>query len=124
MEAKSLRALCTSQPDPRDNLDLLVAHLRDEIERAGHSTHEVEVNASASRLDDDLRILLEEATHDEQLAGMLRQLAAFVRTHPLRPENELRYPAADELPDRTLSAAEDQAPYGDSKPSPSKESKK
>jgi transcriptional regulator with XRE-family HTH domain len=97
-EQKTLHALCNSQPAPRDNLDLLVGHLRDEIERAGHSTHEIEIKADITPLDDDLRVLLDEARHDEQLAGMLRQLASFVRTHPLQTES--------------LSlAAEDQAPY-------------
>jgi hypothetical protein len=105
LEAKSLRALCTSQPDPRDNLDLLVAHLRDEIERAGHSTHEIEINADTARIDDDLRCLLEEAKSDDQLAGMLRQLAAFVRTHPLQPENDLT------LLQPEAHAAEDQSPW-------------
>lgn len=106
-EVKTLKALCTSQPDYRDNIELLVAHLRDEIERAGHSTHEIEVSASASRLDDDLRLLLEEATHDEQLAGMLRQLAGFVRSHPLHKSEPLAF-------------AEEQAPTH----SPRKEPKK
>lgn len=101
-EAKTLRALCTSQPEPRDNLDLLVGYLRDEIERAGHSTHEIDIRADSSRLDDDLRVLLDEARTDEQLAGMLRQLASFVRTHPLATEEERP----------TLMVAEDQAPYG------------
>lgn len=103
-EVKTLRALCTSQPDHRDNIDLLVAHLRDEIERAGHSTHEIEINADSSRLDDDLRLLLEEAKHDPQLAAVLRQLATFVRSHPAQPEEEA-----------LAFVAEEQAPY-DAKP--------
>lgn len=86
LEARSLRALCTCQPDPRDNLDLLIAHLRDEIERAGHSTSEIEMTADTSRIDDDLRLLLQEAKADDQLRGMLCQLASFVRTHPMRSE--------------------------------------
>jgi transcriptional regulator with XRE-family HTH domain len=110
-EVRSLRALCTCQPDPRDNLDLLVAHLRDEIERAGHSTADIEIAADCTQIDDDLRLLLEEAKNDQQLSGMLHQLAAFVRTHPLRPENEVRYPRADDEPDTTQAAAEDEQPY-------------
>lgn len=65
-------------------MDLLIAHLRDEIERAGHSTHELEITADASRIDDDLRTLMEAAREDDQLRGMLRQLASFVRTHPIQ----------------------------------------
>lgn len=107
LEARSLRALCTSQPDPRDNTDLLIAHLRDEIERAGHSTHEIDIRADTSRLDDELQLLLEEAKHDAQLAGILRQLAAFVRTHPMSADNVAHYPVADEA----LAVAEEQAPY-------------
>lgn len=99
-ETKTLRALCTSQPDARDNVDLLIAHLRDEIERAGHSTHEIEISADHSRIDDDLRTLMEAAVEDEQLRGMLRQLASFVRSHPLQPEGALDL------------AAEEPAPYG------------
>jgi len=87
LEAKSLYALCTSQPDPRDNIDLLIAHLRDEIERAGHSTAEIEVTADTSNIKDDLRLLVEEAKYDPQLRGMLHQLASFLRTHPMQAES-------------------------------------
>lgn len=107
-EVKTLRALCTCQPDPRDNLELLVAHLRDEIERAGHGTHEIEISADVAQLDDDLRVLLEEARTDEQLAAMLRQLAAFIRTHPVRSENEVSY---TQPADEPRMVAEEQAPY-------------
>lgn len=99
-EAKTLRALCNSQPQHRDNVDLLVGHLRDEIERAGHSTHEIEINADVSMIDDDLRFLLEEARHDSHLAGMLRQIASFVRARPVVEEEPLQ------------AVAEEQAPYG------------
>lgn len=90
LETRSLHALCTSQPHPRDNLDLLIAHLRDEIERAGHSTSEIEIVADEARVDDDLRILLEEARNDEQLRGMLRQLAGFVRSHPVKGDEDTK----------------------------------
>ncbi len=100
LETRTLKALCNSQPDGRDNLEILIGHLRDEIERAGHSTSEIEITADTSRIADDLRVLLDEAKHDEQLRGMLRQLAAFVRTHPLQQSIAM--------------AAEDPAPYGQS----------
>jgi len=83
LENNNLRALCTGQPDSRDGLELLLGHLRDEIERAGHSTAEVQISAAALDLDDDLRALLEATRTDPQLDTLLRQIAGYVRTHPI-----------------------------------------
>lgn len=104
LETRTLKALCNSQPEKRDNLEILIGHLRDEIERAGHATSEIEIVADVSRIDDDLRVLIEESKHDEQLRGMLSQLASFVRTHPL-PEPSSTYPQFTQ--DENLAAAED-----------------
>jgi hypothetical protein len=83
LEERTLRALCTSQPDPRDGLDLLVAHLRDEVVRAGRLDHEVSVRADSRTLEPDLRLLASEAEHDDTLRGLLADLAALCRARPI-----------------------------------------
>lgn len=85
LEERTLRALCTSQPDPRDGLDLLVAHLRDEVVRAGRLDHEVTVRADSRTLEPDLRLLAAEAEQDESLRGLIADLAALCRSRPYRP---------------------------------------
>ena len=84
LEAKSLRALCTSQPDPRDGVELLLGHLRDEIERSGVGFSEIKISADGRVLEGDIRQLAEEAKIDSQLREVLRQLAILVRMRPLR----------------------------------------
>jgi len=83
LEAKSLRALCTSQPDARDGVELLLGHLRDEIERSGVGLSEIKISADDRVLEGDIRQLAEEAKVDAQLREVLRQLAVLVRMRPL-----------------------------------------
>jgi hypothetical protein len=85
LEERTLRALCTSQPDPRDGRDLLVAHLRDEVVRAGRLDHELTVRADSRTLEPDLRLLAAEAEQDESLRGLIADLAALCRSRPYRP---------------------------------------
>jgi len=99
LEERTLRALCTTQADPRDGLDLLVAHLRDEVVRAGRSDHEVAVRADNRPFDPDLRVLADEAMRDESIRGLLADLAALCRARPLGPRSSVSSPqflAADE----------------------------
>jgi transcriptional regulator with XRE-family HTH domain len=79
----TLRTLCTTQQDPRDGLDLLLAHLRDEVERSGRLQTEVRISGDDRPVEDDLRLLVEEAHRDEELRGLLVQLAGFIRSHPI-----------------------------------------
>lgn len=83
LEERTLRALCTSQGDPKDGLDLLVAHLRDEVMRAGRLAHEVSVNSDSRTLEPDLRLLAIQAEKDETLRGLIADLAALCRARPV-----------------------------------------
>lgn len=78
--AESLRSLCTRQHDPRDGLDLLLAHLRDEVERAGRHQGEISIAADDREPDSDIRLLEEQAREDDELRAILHDLAQLVRS--------------------------------------------
>ncbi len=50
--AATLRVICTSLPNPRDGLDILIAHLRDEVDRAGRLQSEVAIAVDGMALPD------------------------------------------------------------------------
>ncbi len=102
LEERTLRALCTSQVDTRDGVDILVAHLRDEVVRAGRRDYEVQIRADHRELEPTLRLLAEEATKDAALHGLLTDLAALVIARPL---DLTRYP--ERAADTDLSAADE-----------------
>jgi transcriptional regulator with XRE-family HTH domain len=77
LEAKSLRALCTSQPPP-DGLTLLLGHLRDEIERAGGNAFNIQISVDGRELEDEIRQLAEIAKNNAQLRDVLHHLSLLV----------------------------------------------
>lgn len=80
LSVDSLRALCTKQLNPRDGLDLLLAHLRDEVERAGRHQTEVNISADTTTHEDDIRLLETQARDDSELRAILHDLAELVRS--------------------------------------------
>ena len=56
-DAQSLKALCTQLPEARDGIDLLTAHLRDEIERAGRLQSEINIVADKREAPVDIRLI-------------------------------------------------------------------
>src|SRR5690606_10637922 len=76
-DPETLKSLCTKLPDASDGLHLLVAHLRDEIGRAGRRQSEIAIEASD--VDDDIRLLLDEAAIDDDIRTLLHDLATLVR---------------------------------------------
>jgi len=78
-DVATLRALCAAQPDARDGLALLLAHLRDEVDRAGRSQTEVRISGETTEPASDIRLLEEQARHDEELRAILHDLAQLVR---------------------------------------------
>lgn len=109
MEAKTLRAIVTGQPDRRDGLDLLIGHLRDEIDRAGVTEHEVTISADGRLVEADFRLLAEEAARDPQLAALLRDMAALVRARPLQAQETQPLAADDPATYGGAAAAEARA---------------
>lgn len=83
LEERTLRALCTQQPDTRDGLDLLLAHLRDEIDRAGRRSSEIQIEIDGRIQEPDIRLLEQEAARDPQLAALLVRIAALCRARPI-----------------------------------------
>jgi transcriptional regulator with XRE-family HTH domain len=79
-DVDTLCALCTKQPNPRDGLDLLLAHLRDEVERAGRHQTEVKISADTTTHEDDIRLLETQARDDSELRAILHDLAELVRS--------------------------------------------
>ncbi|MDF3056817.1 MAG: hypothetical protein K0R17_1032 [Rariglobus sp.] len=86
----TLHTMSTKWPDSRASLGLLVAHLRDEIDRAGRNQAEIEVTASTIDETDDIHLLAREARHDPELAAILHDFAKMIRAH------KKRYPEANE----------------------------
>lgn len=107
---ETLKAICTRYPNKTGVLGLLVAHLRDEIERAGRSQAEIEV--SVNRLaDDDIHTLADCAREDADLAAILHDLAQLARRmRDKSPAAIVRYPLHADGPEQAV--AEEQAPYG------------
>jgi hypothetical protein len=118
LSVESLRALCTRQQHPRDGLALLLAHLRDEVERAGRSQTEVAITADTHDVADDILTLEEQARTDSHLAAILHDLAKMViAIRDKERAQRITYPTTN--PDEShLAAAEDQAPYGTPKNEP------
>lgn len=83
IDVETLRSLCATQMDPRDGLEILIAHLRDEIDRSGRLQTEIQINADERTTEADIRLLAEASLHDPQLRGLLAQMADFLRSHPL-----------------------------------------
>lgn len=111
LSVDSLRALCTRQVHPRDGLDLLLAHLRDEVERGGRSQTEVAITASDHDTADDILLLEEQARDDAELSAIIHDLAEMVRAVRRKLARAAAYPqAADTTPLQLV--AEEQAPFG------------
>jgi transcriptional regulator with XRE-family HTH domain len=119
IDASTLRALCTNLPPPV-GLEVLIGHLRDEIQRAGRSQAELVIAPPGKPPTDYISTLASAAADDEELRALLIDLAKMVEVHVKRLEAATRrplYPTTD--PDEShLAAAEDQAPYGTPKNEP------
>jgi len=101
---ETLQALCTKIPNPAEGLELLIAHLRDEIDRAGRLQSEVTIEAVGEASSDDVALFLHEAQTNEHLRGIITDFAAAIRRKH-----------AWEQAQRTEALSyvvEDQAPYG------------
>ena len=84
---------------------MLLAHLRDEVERAGRSQTEIEVKANGVDSADDILLLEDQARNDKELGAILHDLAEMVRAF------RRKLAAANLEPVAELMVAEDQAPY-------------
>lgn len=77
-----LAHLCTKWNDPKHGLELLRAHLVDEIERSGRGIAEVQIALKAgpsdAALDRALEILVQQSQQDLELRGTLIHLAGMV----------------------------------------------
>jgi hypothetical protein len=76
---ETLCALCTKIPNPAEGLELLIAHLRDEIERAGRLQSEVTIEAVGAASSDDVALFLHEAQTNEHLRGIIADFAGAIR---------------------------------------------
>lgn len=104
---ESLRALCTRTPSYY-GLEILIAHLRDEIDRSGRLQTEIKIDAAAS-MADDFTLLQIEAQTNSDLADVLHSMACMIRTTKAKLTLAQKYP----LPQPSDAiAAEDPATYG------------
>ena len=76
----TLKKLCHSWPTEEENLNLLIAHLQDEAEKAGRGGEiEFKVRGKrATKLDKSLAILRDACVNNKELAGVLNGLAGMV----------------------------------------------
>ena len=75
----TLRALCTRAPG-NYGLEILLAHLRDEIDRSGRLQSEVKTEANDD-VADDYTLILKESQHNGYLHAMLHDMAELIRRH-------------------------------------------
>jgi len=114
LSVESLKARCTRQTVASDGLELLLAHLRDEVERAGRSQTELDIAANGHAATDDILLLEEQARDDKELSAILHDLADMVRAFRRKlaeQNNTLRYPQVQDEPPADQVAAENQTPY-------------
>jgi transcriptional regulator with XRE-family HTH domain len=81
VDVSTLTCICTGLADPRDGLEILVAHLRDEVDRAGRLQTEVRIESDSCSPEEDIRLLAAEAQSDPDLKALLHDLAVLVRKH-------------------------------------------
>lgn len=98
LEPQNLRALCTRLPVPADGLDILIAHLRDEIDRAGRLQTEIRIDADTHDHEEDIRLLARECQRDRELAAILHDLATLVRRHRRDDARQHSHAAEDLTP--------------------------
>lgn len=98
LEPQNLRALCTRLPVPADGLDILIAHLRDEIDRAGRLQTEIRIDADTHDHEEDIRLLARECQRDRELAAILHDLATLVRRHRRDDARQHSHAAEDSTP--------------------------
>lgn len=80
IDEETLRKICQRNPDQNSGLRLLIAHLRDEIDRAGRLQTEVQISPAAiSDEDDDILLLQEDSQTDEDLRAIVHDLARMAR---------------------------------------------
>ena len=106
----TLHAMCTKLPDQRATLGLLVAHLRDEIERAGRDQTEITVEVEGLA-EADIQLLARAMRTDPDLKAILHHFAQMIRSH--KPSGQV-YEISDE---QQMSAAEE-APRAVKPPTP------
>jgi len=101
IDIPTLRALCSGQLNQRDGLELLLAHLRDEVERAGRTQTEVSIVAAAVSPDDDIAVLAAEMRDgNAELIALIRDMAQLARmirrTYPKFRDNPESLKVAEE----------------------------
>lgn len=80
IDVDTLHKLCSIETDSRGGLELLLAHLRDEVDRGGRLQTEVSITADDSTHDDDIRLLAAESPSDPELRAVLHDLAQLIRS--------------------------------------------
>jgi hypothetical protein len=100
---ESLKALCTKTPSAY-GLEILIAHLRDEIDRSGRLQTEIKIDAAATSAD-DFTLLAIEAQTNPDLADVLHSMASMIRTAQAKLRATRAYPEHPE--ERFQAAAED-----------------
>jgi transcriptional regulator with XRE-family HTH domain len=83
----TLKALGTSLGRPRDEKLLILAHLHDEIERAGRRPEEFEISSDEGILDTDFSLLVSQAARDPDLAAIIEDLAKMTRSYMRKSGN-------------------------------------
>lgn len=105
--ADLLRLLCTSWDDPRHGLEVLRAHLLDEIERSGRRSSEFAISFTHGDPDEQfahaLEVLDAQSRIDADLRATLVQLARMIERHA---GNSTVYLAAEPTPAEISNSVE------------------
>ena len=105
----TLHAMCTKWPDQRATLGLLVAHLRDEIDRAGRDQTEITVEADGFE-EADIQLLARVAKDDPDLKAILHHFAQMIRGHKKPNVHKFEVPVSE-----PMVAEDPPKPYPDKK---------
>lgn len=93
IDEKTLRKLCDRKNKFEGSLHVLLAHLRDEIDRAGRSQLEVKITSQVMDADDDIALLESHSRDDIELKAIIHDLAQLVRSIQRKSNNypEINY---------------------------------
>lgn len=93
VDPETLKTLCTHHD--KNGIEILIAHLRDEIDRSGRLQSEIQIDAAAPT-DDDWTLLQRESQTNHDLRAIVADMARLIRRHQAHTLTMMAESEADE----------------------------